>query len=30
VRAAGFREVATGPAPTAPDEGEAFTLIAKA
>lgn len=30
VRAAGFRAVEIGPAPTEPDEGEAFTLIARA
>lgn len=30
VRAAGYREVDTGPAPTTPDDGEAFTLIARA
>ena len=30
VRAAGYRDVDTGPAPTAPDDGEAFTVVAKA
>jgi SAM-dependent methyltransferase len=30
VRAAGFRDVATGPAPAAPEEGEAFILTARA